>query len=321
MSTVDGRTRRFELSSTHREKEMAVPQRLGRRRSEWSVLLLRWAWVAVLLVGWALYELVRAAVVDTGNPNLLPALILLGAAVVPAAFVVFISARRLVFGVRGLLVGASAVLGGVVGVVTAGLLEYDTIRGLGVASMLGVGLIEEAAKLIVPAATLVLVRRNRHAADGLLLGVASGAGFAALETMGYAFVALAVTRGDLAVVNTVLFDRGVLSPAAHMAWTGLSAAALWAAAVDHWRLRSVTRFVGAYLLVAVLHAVWDSVGTTWSYALVAVISLGLLTVTTYRLARRRPWHPHLWPRATGPFTGVSDGSSGPGLPAAAAQPR
>jgi hypothetical protein len=47
----------------------------------------RWSWVLVLLVGGALFEVVRRAIVSTGNPNLVPALILLGAAVVPAAFV------------------------------------------------------------------------------------------------------------------------------------------------------------------------------------------------------------------------------------------
>jgi RsiW-degrading membrane proteinase PrsW (M82 family) len=232
-----------------------------------------------------LYELVRETVLTTRNPALLPALILLGAAVFPLAFVVFISERRLVFGVRAGVVGLTALFGGVIGVVTAGTLEYDTLYTLGLLPMLGVGLIEEAAKLLVPAAVLLLLRANRQPADGLLLGVASGAGFAVLETMGYAFVVLVRSGGDLAVVNSLLFERGLLSPAAHMAWTGLAAAALWRAASERWRGRAVARFFGVYLLVAVLHAVWDSAGSDWAYAILALISLGLLTWTTHRLAR------------------------------------
>jgi RsiW-degrading membrane proteinase PrsW (M82 family) len=240
--------------------------------------------VAVLVVGWILYELVRAAVVTTGNPNLVPALILLGAAVFPLTFLAFISERRLVFGVGPGLVGMTALLGGVVGVVVAGTLEYDTLVGLGFVPMIAVGLIEEAAKLLVPAAVLLLLlRSDRHPADGLLLGVASGAGFAVLETMGYAFVALIRSGGDLAVVNTVLFERGLLSPAAHMAWTGLAAAALWHAAIEHWNGRAVARFVGVFVLVVLLHAAWDSVASAWAYAVLALISLGLLTWTTHRL--------------------------------------
>ena len=251
----------------------------------------RWSWVVVLVVGAGLFELIRRAVVDTGNPNLVPALILLGAAVVPAAFVSFIAGRRLVFAVGTGAVLLTGLVGGVIGVVTAGVLEYDTLRRLGALPMLGVGLIEEFAKLIVPAAMLLVVRRNRHPADGLLLGVASGAGFAVLETMGYAFVVLIQSRGNLAVVDTVLFSRGILSPAAHMAWTALSAAALWAAAAAHWHPRAVARFVAAYAVVVALHTVWDLSGSTAAYVVLAVISLVLLAVTSHRLAapgRRRP---------------------------------
>lgn len=190
------------------------------------LVLRRWIWVLVLLVGIVLYESVRAAVMTTGNPRLVPALILLGAAVVPAAFVAFIAGRRLVFDIGGGLVGGAALVGGVVAVVAAGILEYRTLLRLGVLPMIAVGFIEEMAKLIVPFVLVVVLRRHRHPADGLLLGVASGAGFAVLETMGYAFVVLIQSGGNLDVVQEVLFLRGVLSPASHMAWTGLTAAAL-----------------------------------------------------------------------------------------------
>jgi RsiW-degrading membrane proteinase PrsW (M82 family) len=131
---------------------------------------------------------------------------------------------------------------------------------------------------------LLLSRGVRHPADGLLLGVAAGAGFAVAETMGYAFVALVRSGGDLSVVNTVLVDRGVLSPAAHMAWTGLAAAALWRAASVAWRGRAVAGFVGVYLLVAAVHTAWDAAGDGWMRGVLALVSLGLLTWTADRLA-------------------------------------
>ena len=244
----------------------------------------RWSWAPVLVVGLVLFELMRRATASTGNPNFLPALILLGAAVVPAAFVTFIAGRRLVFGVSSGTVMATALIGGVIGVVTAGVLEYRTLHRLGVLPTVGVGVIEEFAKLIVPAALLLLVRRDRHPADGLLIGVACGAGFAVLETMGYAFVVLIQSRGDLDVVDSVLFLRGVLSPAAHMAWTGLAAAALWSAATEHWHPRALARFGLTFVVVVALHTVWDSVGNTAVYIVLAVISLALLGVTSHHLA-------------------------------------
>jgi RsiW-degrading membrane proteinase PrsW (M82 family) len=243
----------------------------------------RWAWVGVLVVGFGLFEAVRQALLTTLNPNLVPALILLGAAVVPVAFVAFVAGRRLGFGVAGGAIGLTALVGGVVGVVTAGVLEYDTLHRLGVVPMVLVGLIEEAAKLIVPA-ILLLVLRPRHPADGLLLGVASGAGFAVLETMGYAFVVLVQSGGNLAAMDAVLYLRGVLSPAAHMAWTGIAAAALWHAADERWRGRAFGGFIATFVVAVALHTIWDSVNSTVLYAILALISLALLGWSAHRLA-------------------------------------
>jgi RsiW-degrading membrane proteinase PrsW (M82 family) len=248
------------------------------------LLARRWSWLLVLVVGVVLYEAIRRVLIETGNPNLVPALILIGAAVVPVAFVTFIASRRLVFTAHSGLVLLTALLGGAVGVVAAGLWEYRTLQRLGVLPLAGVGLIEEAAKLIVPLVLVLVLRRDRHPADGLLIGVASGAGFAVLETMGYAFVSLIQSQGNVAVVQQVLFERGVLSPAAHMAWTGLAAAALWHAAIEHWRPRALGRFVLVFLVAVLLHTAWDSAPTIWVDGIVAVVSLVLLWWTAHRLA-------------------------------------
>ena len=247
------------------------------------VVARRWSWALVLVVGLVLFEAVQHAILVTGNPNLVPALILLGAAVMPAAFLAFVAGRRLVFGISGGAVALTALIGGVIGVVTAGLLEFDTLRRLGAVPMLAVGLIEEAAKLIAPLAIVIYIR-HRHLADGLLVGVASGAGFAALETMGYAFVVLLQSHGNLAVVDDVLFLRGVLSPAAHMAWTGLIAAALWRAADQRWHAGALARLAGVYLLAVALHTTWDSAVDPRGYLIIALISLVALAVTAHRLA-------------------------------------
>ena len=244
----------------------------------------RWWWLVVLVVGIALFVALNQVLVTTQNPNLVPSLILLGAAVVPATFVAFVAGRRLVFGVGAGVIAITAFVGGVVGVVTAGLLEFDVMRSLGVMPMLAVGVIEEAAKLIGPIGVLLFVR-HRQPADGLLVGVASGAGFAALETMGYAFVTLIQSKGNILATDAVLLLRGVLSPAAHMAWTGLTATALWYAAVHSWKGGPVWRFLVVFVLAVALHATWDSIGTIPVYIVLSAISLGLLTWFAHLLAR------------------------------------
>jgi RsiW-degrading membrane proteinase PrsW (M82 family) len=239
----------------------------------------------VLVGGAALFEVDRRVLIDTGNPNFVPTLIVLGAAVVPVAFVSFVYERRLRYDISVGTLILIAVVGGVIGTVVAGTLEFDTLRRLGVLPMVAVGLIEESSKLIVPLLVL-LFTRHRSPADGLLIGVASGAGFAALETMGYAFVALIVSHGSIATVDGILVLRGVLSPAGHMAWTGLTCAALWQAASDGWSRRSVVYLVLTFIAAVALHAAWDSSRSLPGYAVVAVLSIGLLAVITHRLAVR-----------------------------------
>ncbi|MGD9961348.1 PrsW family intramembrane metalloprotease [Nocardioides sp.] len=243
----------------------------------------RWSWLAVLAVGLGLFELLRRDLSATDNPHLVPALLFVGAAVVPTAFVVFIYGRPVAFDVPGGVLALVAATGGVVGVVIASVLEYDTVRDLGLFSMLGVAVIEETAKLIVPAAVLLGVRRYSLPADGLLLGVASGAGFAVLETMGFAYVALVASKGDLSTVDGVLALRGTLSPAAHMAWTGLVAAAFGLAIVEHWSHTAVVRLVLAFGAAVALHTAWDSIGTTPAYLVIGGIGLGSLTAVAHRL--------------------------------------
>lgn len=70
-----------------------------------------------------------------------------------------------------------------------------------------------------------------------------------------------------------------------MAWTGLSAAALWIA-VDRGLTRSAARFGAVFLVAVGLHTAWDSFNSTWAYVVIAVLSLGLLTVTAHRLGER-----------------------------------
>jgi RsiW-degrading membrane proteinase PrsW (M82 family) len=45
--------------------------------------------------------------------------------------------------------------------------------------------------------------------------------------MGYGFVSLLQSKGNLGVLDEVLLVRGLSSPAGHMSWTGMVCAILW----------------------------------------------------------------------------------------------
>ena len=248
----------------------------------------RHAWIAVLVVGVALFLAVERTLVATQNPNFVPSAILLGAAIVPAAFLTFVYGRRLPYDVSPPVVLTAAFLGGIIGTVVAGTLEFDAQRDLGFLPMVGVGLIEETSKLIIPLAVLIFFARYRKQADGLLIGVAAGAGFAALETMGYAFVTLIQSKGSITDTVDVLLLRGIMSPAGHMAWTGISATALYAAAEAGWSGRRVGGLLGAFVLAVALHTAWDSQESLIGTAIVAVVSLAALGWTVHRIDVARP---------------------------------
>lgn len=255
---------------------------IGSRTSTGSTFASRHAWIGVLVIGTALFLVVERTLVATQSPNLVPTAILLGAAVVPAAFVAFISGRRLPYTVTGSVIGSAAFLGGVIGTIVAGTLEFDAQHDLGGLPMIGVGLIEETSKLIVPLAILLIWSHYRSAANGVLVGVAVGAGFAALETMGYGFTTLLESRGSITDTVDTLLLRGLLSPAGHMAWTGIATAALFAAAESGWQARKVRAFAVAFVVAVGLHAAWDSQSSFIGTGVVAIVSLGALGWTVHR---------------------------------------
>jgi protease PrsW len=251
----------------------------------------RFAWLGVLVVGLLLYVIVLRTLVHTQNPNFVPSLILLGATVIPLAFLTFAQARTGRWQVPASALVVAAFFGGVIGTVVAGTIEYNTLRGLGMLPMVLVAVIEETAKLIVPVVLLfaILARHQRRLpSDGLIIGVASGMGFAALETMGYGFTALLSSDGNIGAVEQTLFLRGLTAPAGHTAWTGLTAGALWAFIASPSGKRFLA-FLGTFAGAVVLHTCWDSIPHLVAYLILAVVSLGWLFLA---LARYRTFSEH-----------------------------
>ena len=243
----------------------------GARRFGVGATLLR-PWLLVLIGGAVLWAGLTWATIETGNLNLVPSVIVLGAFLGPVAFVAWVYDRAREVPLPTLLI--CFVTGGALGVTGASVLEYRTMIDLGALPTVAVGLAEESCKLIVPLA-IFLSGRYRREADGLLIGVASGMGFAAFETMGYGLTALLVSQGRIDEVVKLLFVRGVLAPAGHAAWTGLMCAALWHARLRP-GVRSAAVVVGAFLTVVTLHALWDAATAPWVQLAVGAVSLTLV---------------------------------------------
>jgi len=214
-------------------------------------------WLRMFLGGLGLWVATVVVTFATGNANLVPTIILLGSFLVPVAFVTY------AFGHADQVVTAQRIFtafvsGGVLGVLGASVLEAAFLRQPSGPAYVGVGLIEEAVKLA--ALWLVARRLGRYSMrDGIVLGAAVGFGFAAFESAGYAFNALFTAGGPSlwTLVETEVL-RGILAPVGHGLWTAIVGGTLFRVAAGRGRLRLNGAVVGWYLVVALLHGLWDA---------------------------------------------------------------
>ncbi len=214
-------------------------------------------WLHMFLGGLGLWVATVLVTFATSNANLVPTIILLGSFLVPVAFVTYAfgHADEVVTAQR---IFTAFVYGGVLGVLGASVLEAAFLRRPTGPAFVGVGLIEEAVKL---AALWLLARRlpRYTMRDGIVLGATVGFGFAAFESAGYAFNAL-FTAGGPSLLNLVETEvlRGILAPVGHGLWTAILGGTLFGVAARRGRLRLSGAVFGWYLVVALLHGLWDA---------------------------------------------------------------
>jgi RsiW-degrading membrane proteinase PrsW (M82 family) len=263
-----------------------------------SIIKQRWA--QIFVGGLFLFALADITLRFTDNVNYFPTVMMIGAFLVPVAFVAYFLQQEAIFD-RGSHGGSilptvimCALLGGLIGTLAAGTLEYTTLNGSSLLSLAWVGPIEEFAKLLVPVALYVIMRnRFRSELDGLLLGVVAGMAFAALETMGYELVTLVSSQGNINALDETILIRGILSPAGHAAWTGLITATLWRERQRTGRAFTALTLV-FFLIAASLHTLWDFASSANSlyvlvpaYVAISGVSLVLLS-WRLRESRRQP---------------------------------
>ncbi len=213
-----------------------------------------WLFMRFLLFFFVLYAGFVTIYQYSGNVNLVPGLIILGASAMPLATLILFfelnTPRNVSIYRLAILVG----LGGLTSLAVS-LIGYDIghLSWLGASSA---GIIEELGKLI---ALVLIVRgaRYKYILNGMLFGAAVGAGFACFETAGYAY--REAPYGAQRMLS-VIWERGMLSPFMHVAWTAMVGAALWRVKGGDrlsWRHFLNPRFYRVLFFAMILHMLWN----------------------------------------------------------------
>lgn len=221
------------------------------------------------------------------NLKVLPGLILFGSFAAPVACLVFFHEMNVLRNISIYQVAKLFLAGGVASIALA-LFGFGQADGL--MRLMGnssAGVIEEIAKL----ATVIVVLRwtterngesYRFILNGLLIGAAVGAGFAAFESAGYAFEVWTESQGSAEQMISNLFLRGIMAPFAHVAWTAIFAGALWRALDGRtfsWKLLADPRFLRLAPFPILLHMFWNSSAQLpfmLKYLLIGIVAWTLL---------------------------------------------
>lgn len=219
-----------------------------------------WVYLKIFIFFLIAYIPVRIGYITYGNANFLPALIMLGAFAMPVTVLIFFFEINIFKNIPFYRVVEYFILGGSLSLITA-ILFFELDLNTDISTYTGalmVGLIEEAAKATIVALFLFRDKKCKYILNGLLIGAAVGAGFAAFETAGY-ILRYGMNYGVPTMLGTIKV-RGFLAPGGHVAWAAIEGAALMLVkGFDKLEKKHLNdkRFLLICLIPIVLHGIWD----------------------------------------------------------------
>lgn len=243
-----------------------------------------WVYFKILVFFLIAYIPVRIGFISYGNTNFLPAMVVLAAFAVPVTILIFFFEINIFRNIPFYKVMKYFVWGGGLSLILA-ILFFSLDINTDISTYFGalmVGLIEEVAKAAIVAAFLFKSKKSNYILNGLLIGAAVGAGFAAFETAGY-ILRYGLSSG-LETMLGVIKLRGFLAPGGHVAWAAIEGAGLMYVKgfekLDKKHLND-KRFLLICLIPIVLHGVWDMPINTPYYLLQIFLTVAAWIVIVY----------------------------------------
>ena len=217
-----------------------------------------WIYSRVFLVLIITFGLLSACTYFFGNMLALPGVMFIGALTMPFTLLVLFWETNIPRNISIFRLVIMFFIGGVASLVFTLFLFTFISPGEGGLDYVGatiVGIVEELGKLGV-VFLLIRIYDSKYILNGILIGAAVGAGFAAFESAGYALV----YGGDLDGIIHNIILRGLLAAGGHIVWAAISGAAVMLAKGDGKADVDVFKsgkFWRLFPVPVVLHAVWD----------------------------------------------------------------
>jgi len=218
-----------------------------------------WLFSRMMLAFVAAFFMLHLCCKEFQNLNTYPGLILAGSFMMPLALVMFFFELNATKNISFFTTAKVFLVGGCASFLcTLLLFEMFPVGELDYGGAILVGIIEEVGKLAIVAYFIRRDKNIQHPINGLLIGAAVGAGFAAIESAGYAFrILLAAGYNDM-LDNLIL--RAVFATGGHVVWAAMSGYAIMI--VKGEQLLTIdflgnSAFWKLFWVPVALHAIWD----------------------------------------------------------------
>ncbi|MEO1769748.1 PrsW family glutamic-type intramembrane protease [Candidatus Enterococcus ferrettii] len=228
--------------------------------SDWSK---PWLFSRIFIAALLVFGSLLIAVTSFENSNAIPGLIIIGAFAVPFSVLIFFFETNVYQNISIFEVIKIFFIGGVISILST-LFLYEFVTFSDETTYFGVMTITDAFLVSVVEelgkAVIVVYFINKYSINkilnGLLIGAAVGAGFAAFETSGYVFTEL-LGYGD---VIGIIVLRGWMSIGTHLAWSAMiGGAVIIVKKTSSFNINQLfdTRFIFFFASAVVLHGIWD----------------------------------------------------------------
>lgn len=217
-----------------------------------------WLFSRIFIIFAVTFLFLVIVAVNFQNMNAVPGMIMIGSFAVPFSLLIFFWEMNAPQNISIYEVAKMFFMGGTASLVATMILHlFFAVEELNVSGAIIVGIVEEVGKFAI-ILYFIYKLNPKYILNGLLIGAAIGAGFAAFESAGYAY-SYGEFLGEEAMME-VIFLRTWMAVGTHVVWSAIAGGAFVYVKSD----RSITsdmlfdiRFLRLFALSIGLHAVWD----------------------------------------------------------------